>query len=212
MLDRWGTRECAAPHSLLRLWNDSHDCGAVLNPCARTRIECLRRHEAAVGHRDGLLSRRAAPVGQPSLHHGSHCAVQRASQIPSLDDPLHELKRVESRALVFERRRHSFTAPLSARGFTLSLQRQLHLIDGHLVPGPVVTHGRFALLSVWPFADDAWSQRMSARRRLLWPLLLLTPPRRTTRRLPFRSEVRSPQRGKTHRLSLHERRIYGTAL
>jgi hypothetical protein len=32
------------------------------------------------------------------------------------------------------------------------LQRQLHLLDGFLVPGLVVMHGRFALLSVWPFA------------------------------------------------------------
>ena len=79
--------------------------------------------------------------------------MQRAAQIPSLDDPLHERQRVESWALVFVCRRPRFTAPRFARGFTRSLQRQLHLIDGHLVHGAVVTHDRFALLSVWPFAS-----------------------------------------------------------
>ena len=50
------------------------------------------------------------------------------------------------------RRRRGFTTPLCARGFTPILQRELDLLDGLLVHGLVVMHGRFALLSVWPFA------------------------------------------------------------
>ena len=55
--------------------------------------------------------------------------------------------------LVSLRRRHGFTTPLSARGFTPHVQRQLDLLNRFLVRGPVVMHGRFALLSVWPFAS-----------------------------------------------------------
>ena len=50
------------------------------------------------------------------------------------------------------RRRSGFTTPLSARGFTPRVQRELELLIRHLVHGPHVVHGRFALLAVRPFA------------------------------------------------------------
>ena len=77
-------------------------------------------------------------------------ALERPCEIAALDDLRHQV--VVSRAFVSSRRRSGFTAALACRGFTPIRQREFHLIDRHLVLGLPVTHGRVALLSVWPFA------------------------------------------------------------
>jgi len=77
-------------------------------------------------------------------------ALERFFRVLARDHPLHQLRVLASRAFFSVTRTSGFTAPLSSRGFTPTLQRQLHL-HGHLVHGLPTVHGRFALLSVRPF-------------------------------------------------------------
>src|SRR6266568_4368739 len=86
-------------------------------------------------------------------------------------------------------------ASLYLRGFTPALQRE-HQLPGLLAHGVFETHGRPALLLVWPFALDpipgsvGGGHPCPAPRALLRPLLT---SRSALRRRPFGREARPPQ-------------------
>jgi hypothetical protein len=50
-------------------------------------------------------------------------ALQRHDDVAALDDALHQMRLVASRALVSVGRRRRFAAPLCSRGFTPTLER-----------------------------------------------------------------------------------------
>ena len=87
-------------------------------------------------------------------------------------------------------RTSGFTTALYPRGFTPALKCELRL-RGHLVHGLPTVHGRFALLSVQPFASRRSYHRSSP---LLRPLLTSRSTAHSFRQCcPFRHEARSPQ-------------------
>jgi hypothetical protein len=75
--------------------------------------------------------------------------LQRRPHVVSLDHQFHQV--AVSRALVSIARRRSFAAPSVHPGFTQN-RRWWPRLRGLLAPGSSEIHGRFALLSVWPFA------------------------------------------------------------
>jgi hypothetical protein len=84
-------------------------------------------------------------------------ALQRRDDVAALDDALHQLHVVCSRALVSAGRRRRFATSVYLRGFTPILERKLQL-PGLLALGVSEIHGRFALLSVRPFAPSEASE------------------------------------------------------
>ena len=94
----------------------------------------------------------------------------------------------------FTRRRWLFLAPLSRRGFTPILQRQLQF-PGHLRPFTSEMHVRFALLLVRSFASPKASDVGDITRQLrlrYYDLCCLLAPS-LARHCPFRRKARSPQ-------------------
>jgi len=170
--------------------------------CSRIADQCSRRSLDEIVHRPAIPPRTALVL--------SH-ALERAGRgfPPSTIRSMKE-RGIESRAADSVDRRLGFTAALGRRGCTPDRQRELHLIDGHLVHGLVEMHSG-ALSS--PFGPSRTGAVHDPRDpSLLRPLLTsrsIGPAMRPTSSVQTSGEI-SP--GKTRWLSLHERRIYVMSL
>ena len=141
----------------------------VAHPGARSPPSTRPRHpDAARGRSAGTFGVRGGPIGascqlppapgpppgrrlrRPARRAGALAVTPTPARRCSrggrprriLDRPrLNFLSGAKSRAVWSEDRRRGFTAALGGRGCTPRLQRKLHLLGGHLVPGLVEIHG-----------------------------------------------------------------------